>query len=58
MKRRDLVLALIVFIFSSTAIFAVSKTYKYKCPKCNLIQEYSTPGIKKCPNDKRTMTRI
>ncbi len=34
------------------------KTYKYRCPKCKLVQEYTTPGVKKCPNDGRTMIRM
>jgi hypothetical protein len=43
-------------VFSGFAV-AAPKTYKYKCPKCKLIQEYGTPGVKKCPNDKSTMIR-
>lgn len=35
----------------------MAKTYKYKCPKCKLIQEYGTPGVKRCPNDKSIMIR-
>ncbi len=38
-------------------VFAAAKTYKYKCPKCKLIQEYGTMGTKKCPNDGTIMTR-
>jgi hypothetical protein len=37
--------------------FAAAKTYKYRCPKCKLIQEYGTMGTKKCPNDGTTMIR-
>jgi hypothetical protein len=37
--------------------FAAAKTYKYKCPKCKLIQEYGTAGVKKCPNDGSSMLR-
>lgn len=31
--------------------YAESKTYKYKCPKCNRVSEYSMPkpGVK-CPS--------
>jgi len=36
---------------------AAPKTYKYKCMKCKLIQEYGQPGTKKCPNDGQTMIR-
>ena len=35
-----------------------AKTYKYKCPKCNLIQEYGSPGLRKCPNDGWTMVQV
>ena len=38
--------------------FAAPKTYKYRCPKCKLIQEYGTMGVKKCPNDGSTMIRM
>jgi hypothetical protein len=34
-----------------------AKAYRYKCPKCKLIQEYKIPGTKKCPNDGRIMIR-
>jgi hypothetical protein len=37
---------------------APKKTYKYRCPKCKLIQEYGSPGVKKCPNDGKTMVRM
>lgn len=37
---------------------AAAKTYKYRCPKCKLIQEYGTMGTKKCPNDGKTMIRM
>jgi hypothetical protein len=36
---------------------AAAATYRYRCPKCKLIQEYGAPGVKKCPNDGRTMIR-
>lgn len=54
--NRCIVFAAALLLVAATA-FAASKTYKYKCPKCHLIQEYSTPGVKKCPNDKHTMIR-
>jgi hypothetical protein len=38
-------------------LLAAPKTYKYKCMKCKLIQEYGQPGPKKCPNDGQTMVR-
>jgi hypothetical protein len=34
---------------------AAPKTYKYRCPKCKLIQEYGQRGAKKCPNDGSSM---
>ncbi len=41
-----------------TASANQKKTYKYRCPKCKLIQEYGTMGPKKCPNDGATMIRM
>lgn len=40
------------------SVQAGQKTYKYRCPKCKLIQEYGVPGVKKCPNDGTTMIRM
>jgi hypothetical protein len=34
------------------------KTYKYRCTKCKLMQEYGSPGARKCPNDGKTMVRM
>lgn len=56
MNRRTIVC--IVLALCCGTVFAASKTYKYKCPRCKLIQEYGTQGIKKCPNDGTTMQRI
>jgi hypothetical protein len=42
---------------ASRQVLAAPKTYKYRCPKCKLIQEYGTQGVKKCPNDGSTMIR-
>jgi hypothetical protein len=42
---------------ASRELLAAPKTYKYRCPKCKLIQEYGTMGTKKCPNDGSTMIR-
>jgi hypothetical protein len=39
-------------------LLAAAKTYKYRCMKCKLIQEYGTMGSKKCPNDGSTMIRM
>lgn len=56
-KAIVLILAFLSGIFLATGIVFAAKTYKYKCPKCKLIQEYGTPGIKKCPNDGSNMIR-
>lgn len=55
MNRRMLICGLIFLALTGSAIAA--KTYKYKCMKCKLIQEYGVPGVKKCPNDGSTMIR-
>lgn len=54
MKRR---IAIVVLALLATSAVASPKTYRYKCPKCHLIQEYSVPGSKKCPNDGHIMIR-
>lgn len=43
--------------FVAGSVMAAPKTYKYRCMKCKLIQEYGTPGVKKCPNDGKIMVR-
>jgi len=55
MNRVFLVLLVSSFLFAVAV--AAPRTYRYRCVKCGLIQEYSTPGVKKCPNDGRTMVR-
>lgn len=55
MTTRRILLALLLMLAAGTAFAA--KTYKYKCMKCKLIQEYGTPGVKKCPNDGSIMIR-
>ncbi|NCA17503.1 MAG: hypothetical protein EBS90_10745 [Betaproteobacteria bacterium] len=57
MLRRAFLAAITLGLLGSRAAVAVPKTYKYRCPKCKLIQEYGTPGVKKCPNDGKTMVR-
>ena len=57
MNRRIFICLVLCLSCFGTA-FAASKTYKYRCPKCKLIQEYSQPGSKKCPSDGRTMIRM
>jgi hypothetical protein len=61
MKRRVLLASLcgaVGLAFSGATAWGAAKTYKYRCPKCKLIQEYGTPGVKKCPNDGKTMIRM
>lgn len=55
MKSFILVLAFVVLGVGVAG--AASKVYRYRCPKCKLVQEYEVPGSKKCPNDGRTMIR-
>lgn len=56
MNARRLFIASVLVLVAGTA-FAAAKTYKYKCMKCKLIQEYGSPGVKRCPNDGSIMTR-
>lgn len=37
---------------------AAAKTYKYRCPRCQLVEEYAQPGIRKCPKDGFTMIKV
>ena len=53
-----LVSAAMGVLAAGQAMAAPKKTYKYRCPKCKLIQEYGSPGVKKCPNDGKTMVRM
>lgn len=55
MNNRRVFLGVVLALFAGTALAA--KTYKYKCPKCKLIQEYGKPGTKRCPNDGSIMMR-
>ena len=60
MMRRGFVAGIVsaaVGLLSAGTLLAAPKTYKYRCPKCKLIQEYGTAGVKKCPNDGAIMTR-
>lgn len=56
MTRNAFVLSVIAVAIMSLGF--ASKTYKYRCPKCKLIQEYAIQGSKKCPNDGSTMIRM
>ena len=60
-KRRDFFVGIVsgvVGLLSAGTLLAAPKTYKYRCPKCKLIQEYGTMGSKKCPTDGWTMIRM
>ncbi|MEI7782257.1 MAG: hypothetical protein WCJ18_10070 [Planctomycetota bacterium] len=60
MRRRGFMTGLVLAATTALGtgrVLAAPKTYKYKCMKCKLIQEYGTPGVKKCPNDGTTMVR-
>jgi len=61
MLRRSFVTGLAMigtgFVAAGKAL-AASKTYKYRCPKCQLIEEYAQPGIRKCPKDGATMIKV
>lgn len=56
MKRRLVLFALALLV--GGVAYAGPKIYKYRCPKCGLVQEYDRPGTRKCPNDGRTMIRV
>ena len=61
MRRRIVVVGVLAFVASVVGVgaaLAAPKAYKYRCPKCKLIQEYGTMGSKKCPNDGWTMVRM
>lgn len=58
MLRRAFITMLTVGLLGTERASAAAKTYKYRCLKCKLIQEYGTMGTKKCPNDGSTMVRM
>jgi hypothetical protein len=61
MMRRGVVVGMACValgILGAGTLLAAPKTYKYRCPKCKLIQEYGTMGSKKCPTDGWTMIRM
>ena len=49
---------LAVGIVGAGTLLAAPKTYKYRCPKCQLIEEYGQPGVRKCPKDGWTMVKV
>jgi hypothetical protein len=54
MNMKNIMLLLGVLLFTVSSSIAV-QLYTYKCPACGLIQQYTIPGVYKCPNDKWTM---
>jgi hypothetical protein len=60
-QRRHLVLgglSAVAGVFLARSVSAATNSHKYRCPKCKLIQDYGQPGVKKCPNDGKTMVRM
>ena len=59
LNRRAVIAAFLLggLVSAKIATASQKKSYKYRCPKCKLIQEYGSPGVKKCPNDGKTMVR-
>jgi hypothetical protein len=59
-NRRTVIAAVLLggVFAAQSATASQKKTYKYRCPKCKLIQEYGSPGVKKCPSDGKTMIRM
>ena len=45
-------------IFGAGTVLAASKTYRYRCPRCQLIETYAQPGIKKCPKCGFSMIKV
>ena len=58
-SRRFVVWAMVLTlcVLGLGTALAAGKTYKYRCPKCQLIEEYAQPGIRKCPKDGTTMIK-
>jgi ribosomal protein S27AE len=43
---------------SAGTLLAAPKTYRYRCPRCQLIETYAKPGIKKCPKCGFSMIKV
>jgi hypothetical protein len=48
---------LIALLLPCSAVVALS-FYSYRCPQCGLIQQYTNPGIYRCPSDKSTLQQL
>jgi hypothetical protein len=60
MKSLKILGVVLTIVGLAAVAYAASKTWKYKCHKCDLIQEYSScqAGGVKCPKDNWQMTLI
>lgn len=58
MNRRFLIAIAVFGMLGCGVAYSATKVYRYRCPKCKLIQEYGVPGPKKCPNDGHTMIKV
>jgi len=61
MMRRGFVVGIacaVAGILGAGTLLAAPKTYKYRCPRCQLIQEFAQSGIKKCPKCNFTMIPV
>lgn len=61
MNRRSFFISLsavVASVVAASSALAAPKSYKYRCPKCKLIQEYGQRGAKKCPNDGSSMVPV
>jgi hypothetical protein len=61
MLRRSFTAGLVLAatgILGAGKVLAAPKTYKYRCPRCQLIQEFAQSGIKKCPKCNFSMVPV
>lgn len=57
MKKTLILLA--VLLLESVTIYALAtRTFEYKCPKCNLVQSYGITGVYRCPKDNYLMVPV
>jgi hypothetical protein len=38
-------------LFMTAGIGWAATTYRYECPKCHRVEEFSKPAVRKCPQD-------
>ena len=61
MLRRSVLAAVAMMAGSLVGLgkaLAAPKTHRYRCPRCQRIEEYAQPGIRKCPKDGFTMIKM